>query len=116
MCSHSRASSARAQARSARSGNSLRLRAGPPPEPAGVGFVRWEKGIAQGAAPSPAGALSVPLPIPFALPPTRYQAGDQPWATDVPWPGLDSWGRTIFNPHGCHYGVLEQQDWADIID
>ena len=38
----------------------------------------------------------VQLPIPYPLPPRRYRPGqDQPWVTDVAFPGPDSLGRYL---------------------
>lgn len=78
-----------------------------------VRFVHWQRGASQNAEAAARGQeLRVPLPIPYTLPPQRYAAGDQPWAVDTAWPGADSLGRTVDNPWGRLYGMLEQQAWA----
>ncbi len=76
-------------------------------------FTRWQRGSPQEPSLS-GGTLTAALPIPYSLPPTRYNpAEDTPWAVNTPWPGLDSFGCTIANPHGSLYGVLEEADWAN---
>lgn len=57
-----------------------------------VRFVRWRRGMPQAASLSAEGTLSVPLPIPYPLPPTRYTPEDQPWIWDIKWDGIDSRG------------------------
>ena len=90
--------------------------------PSRVRFVAWQRGQPAQASSTPASstdgsgtALTVPLPIPYALPPHKYRAaGDTPWAVDTPWPGQDSYGCTIDRPHGAFYGLLESMEWADV--
>lgn len=77
-------------------------------------FVRWQQGQPQEAARSPAGALTVPVPVPYSIPPAKYGAGEKPWAVDTMWPGRDSWGCTRDRPHGAYYGLTEDMDWASI--
>ena len=83
-------------------------------------FVAWQRGQPQEASSPPPStdgststALSVALPIPFVLPPRKYQAGDSPWATDLPHKGLDSRGRAAADTHKIHYGLLEQWEWDE---
>jgi tyrosyl-DNA phosphodiesterase-1 len=82
-----------------------------------VRFVAWRRGEAQGATLE-GGVLTVPLPLPYALPPEPYAAGDVPW--DVrgeglpPWSGRDALGFE-FPGVGRHYGVLEAHEWADVV-
>ncbi len=93
---------------------------GPAVGPSRVRFVAWQRGqpthetstsSTDGSTPN---SLTVPLPIPYALPPHKYAAGDTPWAVDTPWPGHDSYGCTIDRPHGAFYGLLESMEWADV--
>lgn len=72
-----------------------------PPLP--VRFVAWKRGDSQEAQAVAAGEeggassssssnsagqeLRVPLPIPYPLPPQRYQPGDEPWMVDRHWSG-----------------------------
>jgi hypothetical protein len=78
-----------------------------------VRFVAWQR-VSPQEAPADGGTLTVPLPVPYPLPPTKYQAGDTPWAVDTLWPGKDSFGCTIDNPHGAFYGLLESMEWGDL--
>ena len=82
-----------------------------------VKFVQWQKGESQSAGLSPDGTvLTVPLPVPYPLPPDSYNLGtDVPWDCQNRFPGLDSFGM----PHpgiGSHYMVKENQEWGDVID
>lgn len=47
------------------------------------------------------------LPVPYALPAKPYGSGDQPWAVDVPFPGIDALGFDIYNRPLRHYGNVE---------
>lgn len=81
-----------------------------------VRFVQWRRGQAQHASMEDE-VLTVPLPIPYDLPPGVYESGDVPWdvRAGLPgWPGLDTLGAP-FPGVGVHYGVLEQMDWADVV-
>lgn len=101
---------------------------GAPPGPAAVRFVQWRRGEPQEATVVPAavgdaarqagddstgaaakGALHVPLPIPYRLPPERYSAGAKAWAVDSDWPGVDSLGRTrwVDAQYGREDGMLQ---------
>lgn len=56
-----------------------------------------------------AGACIVELPVPYELPPQRYQASDEPWRVGEAFSGLDSQGCTIQESFECnsHYGHEE---------
>lgn len=95
----------------------------PTAAPPAVRFVAWQRGASQVAQANGAGMLSVPLPIPFSLPPQCYSAADQPWMGGVLWPGQDVWGHAI-KPHAGRpprapygtrfcYGLHEAMEWAD---
>ncbi|GAB4821749.1 hypothetical protein N2152v2_008795 [Parachlorella kessleri] len=91
---------------------------GAPAAPESVRFVAWQRGQPQEASSSPASAggsstLTVPLPIPYALPPHKYRAGDSPWATDLPHKGLDSRGYPAGDTRKIHYGLLEEWEWGE---
>lgn len=109
----------------------------PPPPPASGGdggraapaprFVAWSRDIPQATGYSSSEPpLSIPLPVPYTLPPTPYDrtpgqsggtgegVGDTPWAVDTEWPGLDSWGCGITAPHGQFYGLLEEMEWGEV--
>jgi len=62
------------------------------------------------------GVVCVPLPIPFKLPPDRYDPDqDVPWAVDMTpkeAPGSDVWGRKVDNPMGRFYGCDERDEWG----
>lgn len=47
------------------------------------------------------------LPLPYPLPPTPHEAGDEPWMADVPRPGLDSHGRQFGENYPQMYGLTE---------
>lgn len=47
------------------------------------------------------------LPVPYALPAKPYGPGDQPWAVDVPFSGIDALGFNIYNRPLRHYGNVE---------
>jgi hypothetical protein len=93
--------------------------AGPLPGAAGaqVRFVAWQRGQPQ-RPELRAGVLTVPLPLPYALPPEAYAAGDRPWDVrderSPAWPGVDALGAA-FPGVGAHYGVLQSQTWADVV-
>lgn len=78
-----------------------------------VRFVRWARGAPQAAAAGPGGLLTVPLPVPYTLPPTPYGPSDKPWAVDVAWLGVDIRGASRDSPRGCLYGLLDSQDWME---
>ena len=80
-----------------------------------VRFVQWQRGQQQLPTVT-ADAITVPLLIPWALPPPRHAPADAPWVTDVAWPGIDSRGHTSDHPYGAHYGMLEQMEWDDFFD
>ena len=84
--------------------------------PENVTFHAWKRGQAFGPSCQKTNGLSisVPIPVPYQLPPQPYGQDDTPWAVDVPWPGLDMWGCTIANPHGAFYGLTEDMEWGDI--
>ena len=89
----------------------------PGPAPTAVRFVAWRRGEPQEAGPpGPDGVLRVPLPVPYTLPPTRYQQGDQPWGTDSDFPGLvDVYGRGVKDPVGALYGLDEAMEWLAVV-
>jgi hypothetical protein len=60
--------------------------------------------------------LEVPLPVPYSLPPKPYEQGERPWAVGVPWPGVDSLGRTSAQPFGANYGYDDDDDYFDGLD
>lgn len=75
-------------------------------------FVPWQRGASQEAAAED-GALRVPLPIPYPLPPQRYEPGDSPWMVDrLNYPGLDMLGRKCASATGSLYGWLESDEGA----
>ena len=49
------------------------------------------------------------LPVPYELPPQRYQASDEPWRVGEAFSSLDSQGCTIQESFECnsHYGHEE---------
>ena len=51
------------------------------------------------------------LPVPYELPPQRYQASDEPWRVGEAFSGLDSQGCTIQESFECnsHYGHEEPE-------
>ncbi len=75
-------------------------------------FVAWQQGSSQEARAA-GRVLTVPLPVPYPLPPAKYQAGDIPWSTDLPHAGLDSRGCTASDPRKAHYGLLESREWEE---
>lgn len=80
-----------------------------------VRFVAWRRGEPQRAVVEAGGAvLRVPLPIPYELPPAPYEAGERPWSVDTPFPGRDALGLP-WPGAGRHYGLLEQDAWADAV-
>ena len=85
--------------------------------PCTVRFVQWTRGTPQEATLRD-GVLTVPLPIPYELPPESYESGDVPWdvrgAGMPPWPGLDSLGKR-FPGVGRYYGMLDQMEWGDVV-
>jgi tyrosyl-DNA phosphodiesterase-1 len=81
-----------------------------------VKFVQWQRGQPQtGQFSSDGSVLTVPLPIPYPLPPESYVQGrEMPWHVVGPWAGADSFGLT--HPgRGTHYGLLEGMEWEDVI-
>lgn len=82
--------------------------------PCSLSFVSWDRQKSQCPTVSK-GHARIPLPVPFALPPAPYGAGDQPWAVDVQWPGMDVWGRSILDAQCAHYGLDESKEWAEQI-
>ena len=93
-----------------------RIRACTGARPEDVTFHAWKRGQAFGPSCQETSGLSisVPIPVPYQLPPQPYGQDDTPWAVDVPWPGLDMWGCTVANPHGAFYGLTEDMEWGDI--
>jgi tyrosyl-DNA phosphodiesterase 1 len=82
-----------------------------------VKFRQWQRSESQAARLSSDGTvLTVPLPIPYPLPPERYAQGkDVPWAVQTTFPGLDSLGVPCPGI-GTHYGVLNGMEWGDVIE
>jgi tyrosyl-DNA phosphodiesterase-1 len=82
-----------------------------------VKFVQWQRGQLQAAQFSPDGnVLTVPLPIPYPLPPESYAQGrDVPWNAEGPWPGLDHFG-SCFPGIGTQYAMVEGLAWEDVVD
>jgi tyrosyl-DNA phosphodiesterase-1 len=70
-----------------------------------VSFVQWQRGQRQEASVA-SGKLTVPLPIPYELPPRRYADGDVPWDVETARAGLDALG-VVWPGVGSHYGHLE---------
>ncbi|KAL4437090.1 hypothetical protein ABPG75_004229 [Micractinium tetrahymenae] len=97
--------------------------------PSSLVFTAWQKGASQEAAPGPDGALRVPLPIPFALPPQQYRWTDRwtPGPSDTPWAqlpakehfaGTDIVGMTHQQAAKGRslYGWLDSCDWSDVVN
>lgn len=80
-------------------------------EPPSVRFVPWKRGTSQQVQAAADGSITLPLPIPYSLPPQRYAAGDHPWMVDKPFPGLDLLGCAIDGKVGTNYGLLESMAW-----
>ena len=75
----------------------LHARAPAVPAGASVRFAAWRRGDEQRARLD-GSVLWVPLPIPYALPPAAYMAGEKPWMVDVLYEGADSLGQVLAHP------------------
>lgn len=82
-----------------------------------VKFLQWQQGEPQAAHFSSDGTvLTVPLPIPYPLPPESYVQGqDVPWRVSTMFPGVDSLAMTCPGI-GTHYGVTDDMEWENIIE
>jgi tyrosyl-DNA phosphodiesterase-1 len=90
---------------------------GPMPGVEKVKFVQWRLGMPQ-AANLDRGVLTVPLPVPYDLPPTAYQTGDVPFIADKPnSPGDDAHGLVYpgLKESKVCYGVKEDVSWEQFI-
>eukprot|EP00887_Chlorella_sp_A99_P006577 scaffold3.g6577.t1 len=89
----------------------------PPPERVQrVRFCAWRAGAPQAPVAEGGGALRVPLPVPFPLPPAHYGPGDRAWCVDPAqrWEGVDSLGFA-FPGRGAHYGWLDSMEPEDVV-
>jgi tyrosyl-DNA phosphodiesterase-1 len=82
-----------------------------------VKFVQWQQGESQDAQFSVNGTmLTIPLPIPYSLPPESYVQGqDVPWSVSTMFPGVDFLAMPCPGI-GTHYGVTDDMKWEDIIE
>lgn len=81
-----------------------------------VRFVAWSRGDPQSPRlDAQADVVTVPLPLAFPLPPAHYMGGDQPWAVDGHFKGLDSFGLPMQAAAGRNYGIADDQEWADVV-
>ena len=55
-------------------------------------------------------AVKLYLPLPFDVPPQRYDADDQPWTNDTLHEGIDAIGRQYGQPGWAMYGHRESRD------
>ena len=55
-------------------------------------------------------AVKLYIPLPFDVPPRRYDAYDQPWTNDTLHEGFDAIGRQCGQPGWAMYGHRESQD------
>ena len=69
------------------------------------------EGEQPGSSSSSSGAIHMFLPLPFELPPPRYQrsggGGDEPWTNDTLYSGVDAIGRQCGQPGWALYGLSE---------
>jgi hypothetical protein len=91
----------------------------PPPPIRRVRLVQWRRGQPQTATMEAEGVLKVPVPLPYQLPPEKYDVSsgqDIPWSMHEEgggWPGDDilgfpypGWGRCVFDLQGKTNHVL----------
>ena len=75
----------------------------------GDGRTDPEGGQQGSSCSSSSGTIRMFLPLPFDLPPPRYQrgGGDEPWTNDTLYSGVDAIGRQCGQPGWALYGLAE---------